>query len=104
MFTLFWAGDVFAPNHRFEGQSIQHILQSSFINSFKHLAERLQDLKNVIGFEVMVKRRKKSDGNVVECNFLLTPFFFLSIERTSSWIYWLINVERIRSYRQPYLW
>ncbi|CAO3590368.1 unnamed protein product [Absidia cylindrospora] len=53
MFTLFWAGDVFAPNHRFEGQSIQHILQSCFINSFKHLAERLQDLNNVIGFEVM---------------------------------------------------
>jgi hypothetical protein len=57
MFTLFWAGDVFAPNHRFDGQSIQQILQSSFINSFKHLAERLQDLKNVIGFEVMVKKK-----------------------------------------------
>ncbi|KAI8076913.1 glycoside hydrolase superfamily [Halteromyces radiatus] len=53
MFTLFWAGDVFAPKHKFEGQSIQQLLQSSFINAFQHLAQRLQDLDNVIGFEVM---------------------------------------------------
>ncbi|KAI8338246.1 glycoside hydrolase superfamily [Chlamydoabsidia padenii] len=53
MFTLFWAGDIFAPKHTFEGQSIQQLLQSSFINAFKHLAERLKDLDNVVGFEVM---------------------------------------------------
>lgn len=57
MFTLFWAGDVFAPNHTFDGQSIQQLLQSSFINAFKHLAERLQHLRNVVGFEVMVSDR-----------------------------------------------
>ncbi|ORX57064.1 glycoside hydrolase [Hesseltinella vesiculosa] len=53
MFTLFWAGDTFAPNHKYDGESIQQLLQSSFINAFQHLASRLQDLKPVIGFEVM---------------------------------------------------
>ncbi|KAI8059155.1 glycoside hydrolase superfamily [Gongronella butleri] len=53
MFTLFWAGDTFAPNHKYEGQSIQQLLQSSFIKAFSHLASRLANLRAVIGFEVM---------------------------------------------------
>ncbi|CAO3622527.1 unnamed protein product [Cunninghamella blakesleeana] len=53
MFTLFWGGDTFAPNHTFEGQSIQQLLQTHFINAYKHLATRLEDLNIVIGFEVI---------------------------------------------------
>ncbi|KAI9308343.1 glycoside hydrolase superfamily [Cunninghamella echinulata] len=53
MFTLFWGGDTFAPKHTYEGQSIQQLLQSHFINAFKHLATRLEDLDPVVGFEVI---------------------------------------------------
>lgn len=53
MFTLFFAGDTFAPQHTYNGQSIQQLLSSCFIQAFAHLASRLADLDAVIGFEVM---------------------------------------------------
>ncbi|KAI9498937.1 glycoside hydrolase superfamily [Zychaea mexicana] len=53
MFTLFFAGDTFAPKHTYQGESIQQFLTNSFINAFQHLASRLVDLEAVIGFEFM---------------------------------------------------
>ncbi|KAI7886667.1 glycoside hydrolase [Lichtheimia hyalospora FSU 10163] len=53
MFTLFFAGDTFAPQHTYNGQSIQQLLSSCFIQAFAHLATRLVDLDAVIGFEVL---------------------------------------------------
>ncbi|KAI8150023.1 glycoside hydrolase superfamily [Fennellomyces sp. T-0311] len=53
MFTLFFAGDTFAPKHKYQDQSIQELLSNCFINAFQHLATRLVDLEAVIGFEVM---------------------------------------------------
>ncbi|KAI9265082.1 glycoside hydrolase superfamily [Phascolomyces articulosus] len=53
MFTLFFAGDTFAPKHTYEGQSIQQFLSNHFIQAFQHLATRLIDLEAVIGFEVL---------------------------------------------------
>jgi hypothetical protein len=53
MFTLFFAGDTFAPFKTYNDTSVQQYLQSHFINCFAHLAERLSDLDAVLGFEVM---------------------------------------------------
>lgn len=53
MFTLFFAGDTFAPKHKYQGQSIQQFLSQHFIDAYAHLASRLADLEAVIGFEVM---------------------------------------------------
>ncbi|KAI9143495.1 glycoside hydrolase superfamily [Paraphysoderma sedebokerense] len=53
MFTLFFAGDCFAPKLECQGQSIQRFLQTKFINCYKHLAERLKHLDAVVGFELM---------------------------------------------------
>lgn len=53
MFTLFFAGDAFAPNRQYQGKSIQQFLNDSFVNAYQHLATRLVDLDAVLGFEFM---------------------------------------------------
>ncbi|KAF9970630.1 hypothetical protein BGZ73_006634 [Actinomortierella ambigua] len=53
MFTLFWAGDTFAPQTTYEGEPIQQFLQRHYIDCYAHLARRLSHLDAVIGFEVM---------------------------------------------------
>ncbi|ORY93286.1 glycoside hydrolase superfamily [Syncephalastrum racemosum] len=53
MFTLFFGGDTFAPNAKYQGKPIQQFLSQCFIDAFAHLAKRLRDLDAVLGFEVM---------------------------------------------------
>lgn len=53
MFTLFFGGNDFAPNHTYEGETIQDFLQTHYINAFQHLAKRIAHLPNVIGFGTM---------------------------------------------------
>src|SRR5437016_3452277 len=38
MFTLFWGGDVFAPNTTYQNKNIKDYLQEKFIDCYKHLA------------------------------------------------------------------
>lgn len=53
MFTLFFAGDDFAPQTRIEGQSAQAYLQGAYFSAIQQVAERLKDLPNVIGYDTM---------------------------------------------------
>ncbi|KAF9899697.1 hypothetical protein EC991_008437 [Linnemannia zychae] len=53
MFTLFWAGDTFAPKKMYQGEPIQQFLQNRYFACYNHLAQRLSHLDAVIGFEVM---------------------------------------------------
>ncbi|KAF1806066.1 glycoside hydrolase superfamily [Mucor lusitanicus] len=53
MFTLFFAGDTFAPKTQYQGKPIQQFLNDCFINTYHHLAQRLADLDAVLGFEFM---------------------------------------------------
>ncbi|OZJ04839.1 hypothetical protein BZG36_02328 [Bifiguratus adelaidae] len=53
MFTVFWAGSTFCPKALFEGESVQEVLQRSFINCFSHLMSRLRHLEAIMGIEVM---------------------------------------------------
>ncbi|KAG0741736.1 hypothetical protein G6F57_005927 [Rhizopus arrhizus] len=53
MFTLFFAGDTFAPHRTYQAQSIQQFLNHHFIEAYRHLAERLSDLQAVLAFEFM---------------------------------------------------
>ncbi|KAF9160037.1 hypothetical protein BGX21_001814 [Mortierella sp. AD011] len=53
MFTLFWAGDTFAPNKKYQGESIQQFLQNRYLECYQHLARRVSHLDAVVGFEVM---------------------------------------------------
>ncbi|KAH6561401.1 hypothetical protein BASA83_002406 [Batrachochytrium salamandrivorans] len=55
MFTLFFAGDEFAPKLKYLGQSPQSFLQSHFCGAYAHLAARfkLAGVDSVVGFEVI---------------------------------------------------
>lgn len=52
MFTLFFAGSDFAPYTLVDGEPVQEYLQRHYIATFQKVAERLQGLDCVIGFEV----------------------------------------------------
>lgn len=51
MFTLFFAGNDFAPETKIEGEPVQEYLQRHYIEAVKQLALRLKDLPNVIGYD-----------------------------------------------------
>lgn len=51
MFTLFFAGNDFAPNTQIEGEPVQEYLQRHYINAIKQVALRLHDLPNVVGYD-----------------------------------------------------
>lgn len=51
MFTLFFAGDEFAPRTQIDGIPVQEYLQSHYINAIKQVALRVRDLPNVVGYD-----------------------------------------------------
>jgi hypothetical protein len=51
MFTLFFAGNDFAPGIEIAGMPIQEYLQSHYINSIAQLSRRLSAYSNVLGFD-----------------------------------------------------
>lgn len=51
MFTLFFAGNDFAPKTHIEGIPVQAYLQQHYLSAIKKVAQRLQDLDCVIGFD-----------------------------------------------------
>jgi len=53
MFTLFFAGNDFAPHTKVDTTSIQDYLQAHYINAIKQVALKLKGLPNVIGFDSM---------------------------------------------------
>jgi hypothetical protein len=53
MFTLFFAGDDLAPATVIDGMNTREYLQGHYINAMRHVAERLADLPNVIGFDTL---------------------------------------------------
>ena len=53
MFTLFFAGEVFAPNARYRGRNVGLYLRDRYFASFGALANRLKRHKCVIGFDPM---------------------------------------------------
>lgn len=53
MFTLFFGGNDFAPKTLIDGTPIQEYLQEHYINALLKVAHVVEDLPNVIGFELM---------------------------------------------------
>lgn len=52
MYTLFFAGNTFAPGLHIEGVPVQDWLQDHFIDAMKHVARRIKDCDAVIGFGI----------------------------------------------------
>lgn len=53
MFTLFFAGNDFAPKTLIDGEPAQDYLQRHYINAIAQVAERLKDMPHVIGYDTM---------------------------------------------------
>ncbi len=53
MFTLFFAGDKYAPQIKIGGASAQSFLQNAFINSIAQIAMRIKDMPHVLGYGAM---------------------------------------------------
>jgi len=53
MWTLFFAGEAFAPSATVEGRSVQRYLQDHYLGSMRAVAERVADLDNVVGFDTL---------------------------------------------------
>jgi len=53
MFTLFFAGDLFAPGLRIEGQDAREFLQGRYVGAVARLAGRLARYRNVIGVDTL---------------------------------------------------
>ncbi|KAJ3030404.1 UNVERIFIED_CONTAM: hypothetical protein HDU68_009218 [Siphonaria sp. JEL0065] len=53
MFTLFFGGNVFAPNTKYNGINVSTFLQEKYIACYTHLARRIKSCKSVVGFELM---------------------------------------------------
>ncbi len=51
MFTLFFAGDDFAPDIQIEGEPVQSFLQGHYIAAMREVASRLAKYPNVIGID-----------------------------------------------------
>lgn len=59
MFTLFFAGNTFAPKTQIESQPVQEYLQSHYITAIREVAKRLKGLSHVIGYDSL---NEPSDG------------------------------------------
>ena len=81
MFTLFFAGDTFAPDRQIDGRSLQAHLQSSYISAFQTLASRIAHLPNVIGFGVM---NEPSPGLIGRVNLRSTDESLIQLGVTPS--------------------
>jgi hypothetical protein len=53
MFTLFFAGNDFAPVTKVGSMPVQEYLQGHFLEAFRQLALRLKDQPNVLGYETL---------------------------------------------------
>jgi hypothetical protein len=53
MFTLFFAGDRFAPQTKIDGEPVQAYLQRHYMRSFQLLAERLAGFDHVLGYDTL---------------------------------------------------
>ncbi|MCM8729356.1 cellulase family glycosylhydrolase [Hephaestia sp. GCM10023244] len=53
MWTLFWCGALFTPDHKVGGENIQHYLQRHYLGSMEAIAARLRDMPHVLGFDTL---------------------------------------------------
>jgi len=53
MFTLFFAGNDFAPNTKVDGEPAQEYLQRHYFNAIQQVALRVKDQSNVIGYDTL---------------------------------------------------
>ncbi|MEY4429523.1 MAG: hypothetical protein RLZZ182_2212, partial [Pseudomonadota bacterium] len=51
MWTLFWAGNLFVPEHRVGSETVQDYLQRHFLGAVDQVAARIAGMSHVMGFD-----------------------------------------------------
>lgn len=111
MFTLFFAGNEFAPATKINGIPAQEFLQQHYLDAFRQLARHLQDVACVVGYEPM---NEPSRGYIGWKNLKSsqqyrywrtpTPFASMLLGAGYSQRVWLTreNIRRERVWRDGY--
>lgn len=107
MFTLFYAGNDFAPATKIGGLPAQEFLQQQYIAAFSKLAERLRDVECVVGYEVMNEPSRGYIGwrnlySSAQYRYWITPSpaqgMFLGSGFPQRVWYKMVNPERARAW------
>jgi hypothetical protein len=53
MWTLFFAGDLFAPQFKIDGKTAQDYLQSHYLGAMREIAKRVKGMPHVLGFDTL---------------------------------------------------
>lgn len=53
MWTLFWCGALFTPDHGVGGENIQYYLQRHYLGAMDAIAARVRDMPHVLGFDTL---------------------------------------------------
>ena len=80
MFTLFFAGDHFAPRTQVDGEPVQEYLQRHYIAAMRRVAQELRDLPNVVGFDSL----NEPSSGYIGCDDLRAPIGEPRIGETPS--------------------
>jgi hypothetical protein len=83
MFTLFFGGNLFAPETKVDGVPVQEFLQDHYINAIKQVAERLKEFPHVLGYETL---NEPAQGYIAYPNVNLIPAHMVA-QGTSPTIY-----------------
>lgn len=83
MWTVFFAGDIFCPDVKIQGEPAQQFLQGHFCAAMKRVAEILKDEPNVLGFQTLNEPDKGFVGEVI--NDTVEAAHFTAGPNISSW-------------------
>jgi len=70
MFTLFFGGNIFAPETKVNGMPVQGFLQDHYINAIKQVAGRVKEFPHVLGYDTL---NEPSQGYIGVPNANLIP-------------------------------
>lgn len=111
MFTLFYAGNEFAPETTIEGVPVQEFLQAHYLEAYAQLARRLRHIEAVVGYEPMNEPSRgyigwKNLRSSEQFRYWPTPAPYQAMLLGSGypqhvWLKWT-NTQRARAWREGY--
>jgi hypothetical protein len=106
MFTLFFAGNDFAPYTKVDGEPAQEYLQRHYLNAIQQVALRVKDQPNVIGYDTMNEpsigyigwKNLNSAGEPINLDATPTPFqsMLLGAGLPQEVDYWSLGLASIK--------
>jgi len=106
MFTLFFAGNDFAPYTKIDGEPVQEYLQRHYFNAIQQVALRMKDQPNVIGYDTMNEpstgyigwKDLNSAGEAINLDAAPTPYqsMLLGAGLSQEVDYWSLGLASIK--------